>query len=768
MKKQLYAGFLSVALLSGVLQPMGTAQATVSYSSSAEQSAFSNCPYEERTVLVTLATPKETSLTQKGTTSFDENITVEETTPLGDAATLAETPKQQDFLEEKDLYVSKVSSATYSTKELVSKLKNNAYVVSVEPNYRQYLTTTTTDPFADKQWHLDGDSKLGTSSGISFSAVSDMPRSDAPVVAVMDTGVDTTHEDLAPHIWQNTSDTLEGTNGYNFVDHNSNCQDDNGHGTHCAGSIAAVANNGVGITGISNAKLMSLKVFSADGYTDNSTVIEALNYLRRAKLAGVNIVAVNCSWGGGTSNSTMAALINELGGMGINFVFASGNDSLNHDIDQGQICPYDMYDMKSSLRNYMLVTGSSTPNDGASVFSDYGSRDVDLFAPGEEILSTYHETTYLPGYYDETLEEQLTFQYFPMDEASELSSLYHDEELSISSRIDADLRYAASTNYQGGDDSGSLRWDLDFGTPTHSDKSTYIYLDVTDADLNPEDTHYVSLFMGYEDSLGDMTWEHVVKVSRGELGSDENRFYISSDGKTYFKILGMEADGQAVGTSTYYLDNIGISTANPDLDALGKYEIMRGTSMAAPMVAGAIGLIAELYPTDDSYNRKQRLVSNTRTSRSLRTKCSSGGVLDLTSLDNYVVTEAPSTTTTTTSTTTTTTTPGKQLVPVTITISPHTETNPTVKNRKVKKIKIKGKKKTLRAGKKLRLKAVVTPSNATNKKVRWKSSKKKWATVTKKGVVKAKKKGIGHTVKITAKAKDGSGKKATIKIKIKR
>ena len=89
----------------------------------------------------------------------------------------------------------------------------------------------------------------------------------------------------------------------------------------------------------------------------------------------------------------------------------------------------------------------------------------------------------------------------------------------------------------------------------------------------------------------------------------------------------------------------------------------------------------------------------------------------------------------------------------------------TAKKIKVKKIKLKAKK-TLKAGKKLKIKATVTPKNATNKKLTWKSSNKKYATVNSKGVVKAKKAGKGKTVKITAKAKDGSGKKATIKIKI--
>ncbi|MBO5372578.1 MAG: Ig-like domain-containing protein [Lachnospiraceae bacterium] len=89
-----------------------------------------------------------------------------------------------------------------------------------------------------------------------------------------------------------------------------------------------------------------------------------------------------------------------------------------------------------------------------------------------------------------------------------------------------------------------------------------------------------------------------------------------------------------------------------------------------------------------------------------------------------------------------------------------------IKKVSVKKVKLSGKK-TVKAGKKITLKATVTPSNATNKSIKWSSSNKKYATVNQKGVVKSKKAGKGKTVKITATTKDGSKKKATFKIKIK-
>lgn len=760
MKKKLLMILLTGSLLGNILQPTVSLSASTQTAPTETATVFlpSDADYEKGTVLVTIASQKKTSLAKKGVTSFDDDIRVEDSLCIRDASVLAHTKTQEAFLEDKDLYISKVSSDNYTTKELVQTLSNKAYVVSVEPNYTQYLCTTS-DPFAAKQWHLDGDSELGVSPGISYSFVKAESSSNTPVIAVMDTGIDTSHEDLSGHIWQNTTSVLPGLNGYNFVAKNADCEDDNGHGTHCAGTIAAVSENGIGIAGISDAQLMSLKVFNSEGSTDNATIIEALNYLLQAKLGGVPVVAVNCSWGGGTSSTTMASLVKELGSLGVTFVFASGNDSYNHDMNHGAICPYDMYDMQSSLRDYLIITGSSDSNDNRSGFSDYGSQDVDLFAPGEEILSTYHETTYLPGFYDTETEQELTLRYLPLDSLAETESLHTDEQLDLSTRINANLEYQSDADYQSKKTSGGLCWTMDFGSLSNRRKSTYIYLDVTDAGLNPEDTHYVSLFMGYENDYGSISWEHVVKKSTGQYGSETNRFYTAPNGRTYIKIIGIEADGQATGSAEYYLDNIGISTANPNPATLGKYELMSGTSMAAPMVSGAIGLLASLYPSDDAYNRKQRLITCSRKSETLRSLCVSGGILDLSSLDNYTPKTQPAASQTVESSnallgTQATDTSSSQAV--------------TTEKIFVKKVRIQAAKKVLRSGKKLSLRAVLTPSYATNKKVRWKSSNKKWATVTQKGKVKAKKKGIGHTVTITATAKDGSKKNAKIKIRIKK
>lgn len=711
--------------------------------------------YIEGTVLVTIASPQETSLSKEGTTAFDPEISIEEAYDFGNAGLLANTKAQRQFLSDKTLYVSEVCSDTYSTRELISKLNKKAYVLTVEPDYRQYANTVSSDPYVDEQWHLDGEGSFPcTSSGISFSKTRSRAKSGTPVIAVMDTGIDYTHEDLAGHMWTNPNTSLlPGIYGYNFTNDTADCRDTNGHGTHCAGTIAAVSDNGTGITGISNARLMALKVFDEDLSTSNSIVIKALNYIIQAKNAGVNITAVNCSWGGGYSGNTMPALINQVGKMDVLFVFASGNDGQRHLPGFDATCPYDLYGgAYSENRDYIVITGSSDQNDAPSPFSDYGQTEVDLFAPGENILSTYFETNYFPGIYEDTVENALTSAFFPFDDSASSSMFFTDQDLGVNNRTRASVEPSA-LDYRSKSDSGSLQWSIDLGQPGFRQKSSYLYLDLTDEDPDTEAVYYVSMLLGGTSSDGLFSWEHIVRESSGPLGSDTNRFYVTEDGRIYFKVIGVETDGQTSGEIVHYVDDIGLSKENPDTSLFGKYETMSGTSMAAPMVTGAAALLSELYPGDSVANRRGRLLSCVRPVSSLAGKCVTGGVLDLSNPDAYVPQPDP---------------PADDRQPDN-SVNPATQGEKNKKTKiKVSKIRIKGARKSLRVGKRLKLKAVVTPSNATTKKIKWSSSRKKWASVSKNGLVTAKRKGRGHTVIITAAATDGSKKKAVVRIRIKK
>lgn len=133
------------------------------------------------------------------------------------------------------------------------------------------------------------------------------------IVAVIDTGVSRV-EDLDP---------MHFVKGYNFVSNNTNADDDNGHGTHCAGTIAQWTNNGVGVTGVANrALIMPLKVLGANGSGTSAAIAQAIDY---ATDNGAEVISM--SLGGGGYNSVMAKAVKRAHDKGVVVVAAAGNSS---------------------------------------------------------------------------------------------------------------------------------------------------------------------------------------------------------------------------------------------------------------------------------------------------------------------------------------------------------------------------------------------------------------------------------------------------------
>ena len=342
--------------------------------------------YVEGEAIVTLNASSETGLAKEGTASFDSDIEVENSWDFGPVK------KKKG----KNLYLSEVHSDTYSTKELIAKLKKQDNVVAAEPNYYRYKLSTSNDTYTDEQWYLDGTGSYRTSSsGIQYKNRIQTSKDSDTIVAVVDTGIDYTHEDLTAHMWKNPYDQLElpGTYGYDFGDYDSNPmdEDEDGHGTHCAGVISAVSDNNKGIRGISNAKLMALKVFNSAGTSYDSAIIAAFNYIYKAQTLGANIAAINCSWGGGGSSSTsMKTLINQIGQNGSLFLFAAGNEGEDHDNAISDGCPYDLDSP------YVVTVGASTQTDKKASFSDYGNKTVHLFCTGPEYFFHNKFRCFLP------------------------------------------------------------------------------------------------------------------------------------------------------------------------------------------------------------------------------------------------------------------------------------------------------------------------------------------------------------------------------------
>ena len=294
-----------------------------------------------------------------------------------------------------------VREKTRTTAQLIAELKADAAVESVEPNYVRWVSAQPNDTLFAEMWALQNagqtvNGTTGTSGDdIKFSAAWNLARPAASqvVVGVIDTGIALTHPDLAANLWVNPGEVAgngvdddgngyaDDVNGYNFVGGTGSPADSGYHGTHVAGTIAAAGLNQLGVIGVGyRAKIMALKV-SSDGSTINSAAeIAAIEYATLMKGRGVNIVALNASYGGGGSTAAESAAIQAAGNAGIIFCAAAGNNGANNDTTP-------TYPASYRLPN-MIVVAASDQNDALASFSDYGATTVDLAAPGVNILST--------------------------------------------------------------------------------------------------------------------------------------------------------------------------------------------------------------------------------------------------------------------------------------------------------------------------------------------------------------------------------------------
>ena len=209
------------------------------------------------------------------------------------------------------------------------------------------------------------------------------------VVGVVDSGIDYEHPDLKQNIWTNPGEIpgngidddgngyIDDVHGWDFVNRDSDPADDLGHGTHVAGTIGAVGNNGLGVTGVNwQVKMMSLKICGSNNSCSYSAAIEALEYA-----IDQGAVATNNSWGGQhTPWSPFTAAVDAVRQAGQLFVAAAGNEG----VDSDRI-PFNP--AGTPVDNVISVGATASSGELAS-FSNYGAETVDLMAPGQSIVST--------------------------------------------------------------------------------------------------------------------------------------------------------------------------------------------------------------------------------------------------------------------------------------------------------------------------------------------------------------------------------------------
>lgn len=286
-----------------------------------------------------------------------------------------------------------------SLQSTIGALKNNPNIEYAEPNFiykaavmlKEHSALTKSlekSPFADltaatpddpsfgQLWGLrnTGSNEPKGTSGVEGADVNalkawDITRGSKNVkIAIIDTGVDYTHPDLKGNV--------DSAHGYNFVNNTKDAMDDQGHGTHCAGTIGAIHDNKVGVAGVmSEVTIIPVKFLDSSGSGTLENAVKSIDYATE-----LNVDLMSNSWGGGGYSAAMYEAIKRASDKGIIFTAAAGNDSANNDTEPSYPASYD-------VPNVVSVAALTAQNDLA-YFSSYGKNTVHIAAPGHNILST--------------------------------------------------------------------------------------------------------------------------------------------------------------------------------------------------------------------------------------------------------------------------------------------------------------------------------------------------------------------------------------------
>ncbi|RYD47523.1 MAG: hypothetical protein EOP83_27930, partial [Verrucomicrobiaceae bacterium] len=484
---------------------------------------------------------------------------------------------------------------------LIAELKADPSVETVEPNYIRHISAAaSSDTDFSKLWGLHNTGQ--TVHGVTGTAGADtrfleawpLARQNGPevVVAVADTGLDPTHPDLAGNLWTNAGEIagngidddsngrIDDIHGFDFSNNIGTMTDSGEHGTHVAGTIAASGGNGIGIAGLHfRAKVLPLKISNNGETISSSAVLAAFDYAVNLKESGVNIVAINASFGGSSSSTTEITAIEALRDAGIVLCAAAGNEGANNDTTAS-------YPANYAVSNIISIAALTPANQLAS-YSNYGATTVDLAAPGSEIYST-----------------------MPLSFVSQTNSL----KIGTNNYAGAFIEYSGTTSISGLTGSayncglgqvgqfpagvaGNIAL-IQRGTTTFAQKVT-----------NAMAAGAIAAII-YDNTSSSIT---------------ANPWTLGGSGNWIPAIRISQVDGQTVVASTLPVT----ATFTRFIDSPAAYQFLDGTSMAAPHVTGAVAFAAMNFPAETMAQRISRILTQTTAVSALAGKVATGGRLDL-------------------------------------------------------------------------------------------------------------------------------------------
>jgi len=496
---------------------------------------------------------------------------------------------------------------------------NDPNIEHVEPNYIYHATMTVTpnDTHFGELWglHNTGQNVNGTSG--TEDADMDAPEAwdittgdGSVVVAVIDTGVDYNHPDLSANIWTNQGETagngvdddenlkIDDVRGWDFVDNDNNPMDSDGHGTHVAGTIAAVGNNNKGVTGVSwTTKIMPLRVLNTEGWGFGNNIISAIEY---ANEKGAHVI--NLSLGGGDYDQFLKDAIDASPAV---VVCAAGNSALNNDST-----PH--YPSSYASAN-LIAVAATDQDDNLAPFSCYGAASVDVAAPGVNIFSTVpaRQTVWTDNFDDGEMNDWTTGG--TTNSWSTTASKHYSGS------------YSLATNPDGGYQNNMDSWAMSPGIDLSSHAGVKLEL------MIQGDSQFDTDWLEFDVSLDGTTWDPISGISGSGVSGSIRGYWHSEtfdlrhyEGHSTVYIRFHFTSNESITGGGWYIDDV-IVTASSSTYNGSEYQYLQGTSMGAPQVAGLAALIKGGNPFLTNTEIKALIENNVDVKPSLIGKVATGG-----------------------------------------------------------------------------------------------------------------------------------------------
>ncbi len=468
------------------------------------------------------------------------------------------------------------------------------------------------------------------------------------IVAVFDTGIDYTHPDLAGTMADMSAYVAAAggtSHGYNATKPSAEPLDDNGHGTHVAGIIAA-STNGYGVSGVAcGVKLLPVKAGDSGGRFKSSDIARGYDYLKKVVQAGADVRVVNNSWSGQFKDPAVALAVTDLGEMGVLSVFASGNN--------GALIDGKNYTAASLEYNaYSIVVDSLNMDGTVSAFSNCGKNCTDIFAPGSSIISTTKTSS--TGAYMPSVMRSTTSTYVTFGGLNTLAATKEDGT-AIPAAIDA----AHGFDSEGGCLSltgAQVNAAVSRAADSNAKKRVVLNVPVDENNLAAASAVGCAVNMTGKTAL--KGWIEVLDSSGHWLSSTDevstidssnwatlsldvakacskhNRqvaLYRDASGKAYIKVAVCLSGAVNKSTGGLKIDSVGVGSTT------WHYGLMSGTSMAAPAVSGLAAVLMNQIPNYASLDATARawkaayiMLAAARGTNELNGLCYTGGAASAT------------------------------------------------------------------------------------------------------------------------------------------